>query len=111
MPTNELTDDQRRAHFSELGNRAVESRRRRKAAVALIITETRRTQNLPADLPDVEVLDHAVEVIRNASDGVEADPTVERLLDQAEAQGLPRHVTDRDALAKIATILRHAGKS
>lgn len=34
------------------------------------------------------------------------DPAdVERLLDQREAQGLPRTVTDPAALAKVATVL------
>jgi hypothetical protein len=35
----------------------------------------------------------------------EFDSAVERLLDEAEAQGFPRHITDPDVLDRIAGIV------
>ena len=40
-----------------------------------------------------------------------SDPAVDRLLDQREAQGLPRHVDDPDALARIVAVLLNASRS
>jgi hypothetical protein len=55
-PAISLSDEQRRAHFSELGRRAVESRRARKAAVERVVTAARRAHGLPATIGDTAVL-------------------------------------------------------
>jgi hypothetical protein len=65
---SQLTDEQRRQHFSELGQRAVEARRARKAAVTRIVTETRRAQGLPPTVTDLEVLEHVATLIENGGD-------------------------------------------
>jgi hypothetical protein len=58
-----LTDEQRRAHFSELGQRAVESRRATKAAVRRIVETTRAAQGLPPTVTDLEVLERVAALI------------------------------------------------
>jgi hypothetical protein len=55
--TPELTDELRHQHFTELGQRAGEFHRRRKAAVKRIVTETRRAQGLPESVHDIEVIE------------------------------------------------------
>ena len=59
----QLTDDQRRQHFSELGQRAVAARRARKDVVARIVEQTRAAQGLPARVSDVEVLERVATLI------------------------------------------------
>lgn len=73
MPSIQLTDEQRSAHFSELGHRAVEARRARKAAVERIVAETRRAQGLPPTVDDIAVLTRAAAVLALAPDAGEAD--------------------------------------
>jgi hypothetical protein len=58
-----LTDEQRRAHFSELGQLAVEARRACKAAVTRIVTETRRAQGLDETVTDIEVLERVAALL------------------------------------------------
>jgi hypothetical protein len=61
----QLTDEQRRQHFSELGQRAVEARRARKAAISRLVEATRRAQDLPPTIKDVEVLDRVAALIES----------------------------------------------
>jgi hypothetical protein len=64
MPTQpELTDELRRAHFSEMGHNGAASRRARKAAVERIVRETRKAQGLPRTVTDLEVLERVAALI------------------------------------------------
>jgi hypothetical protein len=67
-----LTDEQRRQHFSELGQRAVEARRERKAVIGRIVKATRAAQGLPPTVTDAEVLDRVAELIEGGDDGTAA---------------------------------------
>jgi hypothetical protein len=58
-----LTDEQRRAHFSEMGRAAVEARRRRKAAVEQLVRTTRASQGLDETVTDIEVLERVATLI------------------------------------------------
>jgi hypothetical protein len=60
---SQLTDEQRRQHFSELGTRGAESRRATKAAVQRIVETTRAAQGLPPTVTDVEVLERVAALI------------------------------------------------
>jgi hypothetical protein len=68
-PPPSLTDEQRRAHFSELGTRAVEARRARKAAVERLVETTRAAQGLPDTVSDIEVLERVAGLIEGGDDG------------------------------------------
>jgi hypothetical protein len=60
---SQLTDEQRRQHFSELGQRAVEARRARKAAVERLVRETRKAQGLPPTIEDTVVLERLADLM------------------------------------------------
>jgi hypothetical protein len=64
----DLTDEQRRAHFSEMGRAAVEARRARKAAVARLVQASRKAQGLPPTASDVEVLDRIAALLEGGPD-------------------------------------------
>jgi hypothetical protein len=65
---SQLTDEQRRQHFSELGQRAVEARRARKAAVERIVAATRQAQGLPPTVEDNAVLEHVAALLEAGGD-------------------------------------------
>jgi hypothetical protein len=60
-----LTDEQRRAHFSEMGRAAVEARRQRKAAVTRVVEASRAAQGLPPTVTDIEVLERIAALFEN----------------------------------------------
>jgi hypothetical protein len=62
-----LTDEQRRAHFSEMGRAAVEARRQRKAAVARVVEASRKAQSLPPTVTDVEVLERVAALLEGGA--------------------------------------------
>ncbi len=64
----QLTDEQRRQHFSELGTRGAASRRARKAAVTRLVEASRKAQGLPPTVGDVEVLERVAALIEAGGD-------------------------------------------